>query len=241
MIADPTSSPDLDAWQEQGELASCHRRLLQEANVALTASPAPALLDHVQTIHRVLLAADPKALRGSVGWFGRLLGRDIVLQAESEALRSELGVHVTQARQKVGALATHDRQLQVLGAELQAAIEGVGQQSAMLAGEIVAGDNRGDSTRKLQHLATLATSFRITASHIELILLNHRDLIQRIEQMLPRVELLLDQQRMLRAGLSEQAAFAAAAHSLAALQGLEHVNVDMATHDIATLKAATPQ
>ena len=231
------ATPDVQALHAHvpDELAAQHRRLLQGANTQLAASPAPVLLECVQTIHRILLAANPRALRGSVGWFGRLLGRDIVMQAESEALRSELGVHVMQARQQLGSLAEHDRQLQALAIDMQGAIDWVSQQSTALAGEIVAGSNGGhDPTRQLQHLATLATSLRITASHIELILLNHGDLIQRVEQMLPRVELLLDQQRMLQAGLTEQAAFASATHSLEALHSLEPVNVAIAAHDDAT-------
>jgi len=203
VTSEPTLASDLETLHAQGdvpgEYAACHRRLLQDANGALAASPAPALLDSVHTIHRILLAANPEALRGSVGWFGRLLGRDIVLQAESEALRHELGVHVMQARQQLEMLSEHDRQLQTLGVELYAAVDGVDQQSVLVAGQIVASDKGSDSTRQLQHMATLAASLRITASHIELILLNHRDLIQRVQQMLPRVELLLDQQRMLQA------------------------------------------
>lgn len=234
MTSEPTSAADPDALLVQDALAAHHRRLLQDANAALAASPAPALLDNVQTIHRILLAANPGALRGSVGWFGRLLGRDIVLQAESEAMRGELGVHSLQVRQQLDALAEHDRQLQALGLGLHAAIDAIDNQSALLVGDIVARDGNSDATRQLQHLATLAASLRITASHIELILLNHRELIQRVEQMLPRVELLLDQQRMLRAGLTEQAALAAATQSLEALHGLEHVNVAIATHQDAT-------
>lgn len=249
MTSDPQAemkaSRYLDALRAEDDVSSehaaRHRRLLQEANASLTASPAPVLLDRVQTIHRIVLAANPKALRGSVGWFGRLLGRDIVLQAESETMRTELGVHVLGARRQLEVLAEHDRQLQALGVELHAAIGGVSQQSASLAGEIVKGAINSDSTRKLEQLATLATSLQITASHIELVLLNHRELVQRVEQMLPRVELLLDQQLMLRAGQTEQAAFAAATNSLEALHGLEHVNVALAGHDIATLKAATPR
>ena len=233
---------DLKAVREEqalagmpGELAVHHRKLLQDANTALAASPAPTLLEGVQTIHRILLAANPEALRGSVGWFGRLLGRDIVLQAESETLRSELGVHVLRARQQLAALAEQDLQLQALGIEMQAAIDRISQQSTKRAGEIMASDNSGnDATRQLQYLATLAASLRITASDIELTLLNHRELIQRVEQMLPRVELLLDQQRMLQAGLTEQAAFASATHSLEALHSLEPVNVAIARHDDAT-------
>lgn len=205
----------------------------------LMASPAPALLESVQTIHRILVAANPKALRRSVGWFGRLLGRDIVLQAESASLRNELGVHVVRAHGQLAALAENDQQLQAFAIELNAAIDEFGQQSTLPAEQIVAADT-SESTRQLQYRATFAASLRITVSHIELTLLNHRELNQRINQMLPGVELLLDQQRMLRAGLTEQAAFAAAMHSLQALQGLEHVNVVNATHSIAIPNDATP-
>ena len=239
MTSDPQAdlkSADMKALLVQddvsGEHAARHRRLLQEANAALSASPVPVLLDTVQTVHRILLAANPKALRGSVGWFGQLLGRDIVLQAESEALRAELGVHAVRTRQQLDVLAEHDRQLQTLGVELDAAIDGISQQTTLLAGEMAKDASNTDSTRKLQNLAALAASLRITARHIELVLLNQRDLIQRVQQMLPRVELLLDQQRMLRAGLTEQAAFAAATHSLEALQSLEHVNVGRAGPDL---------
>lgn len=205
----------------------------------LMASPAPALLESVQTIHRILVAADPKALHRSVGWFGRLLGRDIVLHAESESLRSELGVHVMRAHGQLAALAETDQQLQAFAIELNAAIDALGQQATLLAGQVVAGQSN-ECTRQLQQLATLVGSLQITASHIDLTLLNHRELMQRVEQMLPRVELLLDQQRMLQAGLTEQAAFAAATHSVRALQGLEHVNVINAAHSIAIPDDATP-
>src|SRR5690606_19594889 len=50
---------------------------------------------------------------------------------------------------------------------------------------------------RMQHLLTLASGYEVTASHIELTLLNHDGLVQRIERMLPEVELLLDQDRML--------------------------------------------
>lgn len=239
------ATPNLDALPVQGdvrgECGARHRRLLKDANVALAASPAPALMERVQTIHRILLAANPKALRSSVGWFGRLLGRDIVLQAEAEALRHGLGVHVLQARQQLDVLVKHDLQLRALGAESHSAIAEVEQQSAVLAGAMVTENGSSDAARQLQHLVTLATSSRTTASHLELTLLNHRDLIQRVEQMLPRVELLLDQQRMLQTGVTEQAAFAAATDALEALQGLEHVDVASAGHDIATSNAATPR
>ncbi len=213
----------------EGTYGAAHRRLLQQANAMLASSPSPVLLGCVQTIHQVLLSTDPKALRRSVGWLGRLLGRDIALQAESEALRSQLGVHVLQARRQLEALAEHNLELQALGTAVQLAINEIERQSTVLAGQVVADAN--DSLRRMQHLATLAASLRIAASHLDLTQVNHRGLSQRVEQMLPTVELLLDQQRMLRAGHTEQTAMQAATKTLEALQGLEHVNVTAATPD----------
>lgn len=235
MSQGPTLVPDAQA--EQG---AKHRRLLQEANAALAASPAPALLDCVQTIHRIVLAAAPRALRRSVSWWGRLLGRDITLQAEAEALRNQLGVLVLQARQQLQALVASDRQLQALGLELRAAIDELDQQSTQLAGQPVAA-HPDDAARRLHYLATLATSSRITASHLELTVLNHRDLHQRVEKMLPQVELLLDQQRMLRAGLSGQAALQSAASSMESLKGLESTALPDVPSAPSTPDDATPR
>jgi uncharacterized protein YaaN involved in tellurite resistance len=183
-----------------------HRRLQQQARATLAASPAPGLLEHLQAIHRIVLAAEPAALRRSVGWLGRLLGRDITLQVEANALRSELGVHVLQARQQLGRLAEHDQQLEALGVALRAAIEELDRQSSRLVGQ----PPTDEQQRGLHHLATLSTSLSTTASHLGLMVIHHRQLTQRARRILPHVEMLLDQQRMLRAGLSAQAALQAA-------------------------------
>ncbi len=243
MSSDLTPAPDPDAVDAQAAQGADHRRLLQAANAALASSPAPALLECVQTIHGIVLAADPKALRRSVGWFGRLLARDITLQSESEALRSQLGVHVLQARQQLQALVASDRQLQALGLALHGAIDELDRQSTLLAGS-AATDQRvehhcEDSAPRLHHLATLATSLTISASHLDLTVLNHRVLCQRVEQMLPQVELLMDQQRMLRAGLTDQAALRAAASSIETLQGLKPISLPSATPDYSTPDDAT--
>ena len=240
MRSDPPLAPNLEALHAQGEQGAHHRRLLQKANAALAASPAPALLERVQTIHRIMLATDPKALRRSVSWFGRLLARDITLQAEAEALRSQLGVHVLQARQQLQTLVQADRQLQALGLSLQASINELGQQSLRLAGQTVTAD-ADDDARRLQYLATLATSLKITASHLDLTVLNHHQLCQRVEQMLPRVELLLDQEQMLRAGLTEQTALQSAVSAIDALHSLPSVPMPDVPIDHSAPDDATPR
>lgn len=237
MSPDLTSAPNPDAVDAQAVQGAHHRQLLQQANATLAASPAPALLECVQTIHRIVLAADPKALRRSVSWFGRLLARDITLQAEAEALRSQLGVHVLQARQQLQALVESDRQLQALGLALHAAINELDQQSMQLTGQAAT----DESARRLHYLSTLAASLKITASHLDLTVINHRELIQRVEHRLPQVELLLDQQRMLRAGLTEQAALQSAARSMESLRILKPISLPDSTPDISVPDDTTPR
>ncbi|MGP1666134.1 MAG: hypothetical protein ACTS5I_09550 [Rhodanobacter sp.] len=240
---EPTSVPSLAGVDAQAEQGAHHRRLLQEANAALAASPAPALLDGVQTIQRIVLAANPKALRRSVSWWGRLLARDITLQAESEALRSQLGVYVMQARQDLQALADSDQKLHMLGLALHAAMSELGQQSTQLAAHAASGDAdvSNEVARRLHYLATLATSLKISASHLELTVRNHREMHQRVAQMLPHVELLLDQQRMLRAGLSERAALQSAVRSMHAVQALQPLSFPDATLHHSTPDDGTPR
>lgn len=226
--------------QSQGELGAHHRQLLQQANAALAASPATALLDCVQTLHHIVLASNPQALRRSVGWLGRLLARDITLQAESDALRGELGVHVLHARQQLQALVESDRQLQVFALAMHAAIAELGQQSTLLASQAVTGQP-DDGARRAHYLTTLASSLTITASHIDLTVLHHRELIQRVQQMLPQVELLLDQQRMLHAGLTRQAALQSAVSAMETLQGLQPMPLPDVSPQDATPHDATPR
>lgn len=237
MSPDPTSVPDPTAVDARAEEGARHRILLQQANAALAASPAPALLDCVQTIQRIVLAADPSALRRSVSWLDRLLARDITLQAEAEALRSQLGVHVLQARQQLQALAESDQQLQALGLELHAAIDQLGQQSTQLAGQPVT----DDSARRLHYLATLSGSCNTTASHLDLTVIHHRQLSQHVQQMLPQVELLLDQQRMLREGLTAHAALQSATNSMEALQHLQSTSLPDVTPSPSSPDDTTPR
>ena len=238
-----TNAPDPDAGDVQATQGAHHRRLLQETNAALASSPAPALLGCMQTIHGIVLAADPKALRRSVGWFGRLLARDITLQSRADALRSQLGLHLLQARRHLQALEANDQHLQELGVALRGAINALGRQAALLAARAAHDEeiesHPGDGARRLQHLAALATSLTTTASHLEFTVRHHHALCERVQQMLPQVELLVDQQRMLRAGLTEQAALRAATSSIETLQGFKPISLPGITTDNSTPDAAT--
>jgi len=178
-------------------IASAHHR---EAIEALSASPVPAMLDAVQAIGKVLLATDPRALRRSVGWLGLLLGRDIALRAESKTLRAQLGVHVLGVRSRLAEVVAHRERLAAHRQALLESAAALARHAADLAAMLATADPDAAApiASRMQHLVALASGYEVTASHIELTLLNHDGLVQRIERMLPEVELLLDQDRMLR-------------------------------------------
>lgn len=209
---------DISRYGEEAIQAARHR----DAIAALAASPLPGLLDAVEAVRKALLAVDPRALRRSVGWFGRLLGKDIALQAEADALRSQLGVHLVLVRGELAAAARHRV---VLERSREALLDAAGALSRDASGLAEALAQAPPATAaviapRMRHLATMAASYQVTAGHIELTLLNHDDLLGRIERTLPRVEILLDQDRMLRDDRASQAALRSATEALEAVHAL---------------------
>ena len=79
-----------------------------QAIASLDGSPVPALLEAVHALQAVLLSANPGALRARAGWIGRLLGRDLVLEAEGRVFRERLRVLVHDADAKLAAFARFD-------------------------------------------------------------------------------------------------------------------------------------
>ncbi len=217
-----TGTFDIAEASRFGEASVRHDLMRDAANMA-DASPAALLLKSVQTIHKVLLSADPRSLKRSIGWFGRLLGRDIALQAESEALRSHLRVDILEAHRLLHDLQLHDKRLQQLRDDFGQAIKQLDADVAALNSQVMDSTDVGLSTviaQRTQFLASLAYSYRMTGAHLDLTVTNHRELARRVALMLPRVELLLDQDRLLRAGHTENTAIQSAAQSMDGLVDL---------------------
>ena len=64
------------------------------------------------------------------------------------------------------------------------------------------------------HLLSLQQAWRITAAQLALARVNHRQLAQRIQPMLPLVQALLEQDGALRAARDDSAALHSASHAL---------------------------
>lgn len=201
------STADAIAHHDERELQpALHRAAID----AYRRSPVPALLQTVEALHKTLLAADPATLRRSVGWFGRLIGRDITLQAEGAALRHQLGVHARTAGEQIASLhayrdflSQHQGAMQSAAADLDAAADALEPAADQPEQQPAIGQRQ-------HHLRTVAQAYRLTAAHLQATLLNHDQLLGHLALLLPRVQLLLEQDRMLRDTHARQSALSQA-------------------------------
>lgn len=190
-----------------------------DAIAALDGSPVPALLEAVQALQAVLLSANPRALRARVGWLGRLLGRDLVLDAEGRVLRERLRQLVHDADAKLAAFARFDAAIASHEQRLLAAIDALASAIAELDAASAAAQPAALADaieRRRQHLLVLQQAWRIGASQLAMTRLNHRQLAQRIAPMLPLVQVLLEQERGLQASRRDADALQSANRALEA-------------------------
>lgn len=194
-----------------------------EAVASLDDSPVPALLDAVRALQSVLLSANPRALRAQVGWVGRLLGRDLVLASEGRALRERLRLLVHDAEARLAEFARFDA---AIAGHEQRLLAGVGALDEAVARLEAIPRDAADAVRtdaierRRQHLLTLQHAWRISATHLALARLNHRQLAQRIQPMLPLVQALLDQDGAVGAAGNDRDGLQSASSALASANAL---------------------
>ncbi|QIL19375.1 hypothetical protein [Thermomonas sp. HDW16] len=193
-----------------------------DAIASLEGSPVPALLESVHALQAVLLSANPHALRARVGWIGRLIGRDLVLEAEGRAFRERLRVLMLDADGRLAAFARFDEAIAAHEQRMLASIEALDAAIVHLG---TASATQSEATadaieRRRQHLLVMQQAWRITASQLALTRLNHRQLVQRIQPMLPLVQTLLDQQHATQAARDAGDTLQSASKALASANAL---------------------
>ena len=186
---------ELDVPSDEVGLLDAARRAQAEA--ASLPSPAHDIQATLRDLHAVLLSTDASALRKSVGFLGRLLGRDIDLQAQSDALREQLALLVLQARQRGEALERHNHALSTLRDRLAAIAQDLG---ALIAGVGANDPSATANHERLRMLEATRTGCALTAAQLDLLERNGRALATRYQHMLPTVEGLLVQHRAVLAG-----------------------------------------
>lgn len=198
----PTAADAIARHGEHQLQPALHRAAID----AYRRSPVPALLQTIEALHKTLLAADPAGLRRSVGWFGRLIGRDITLQAEGASLRRQLGVHARSADEQLAGLhAYRDFMLRHRDA-LQAAATDLDTTADALQPPADPQQQPLAAEQRRHHLHTVAQAYRLTAAHLQTTLLGHDRLLAHLALLLPRVHLLLEQDAMLRDAGTRQSA-----------------------------------
>lgn len=188
-----------------------------EAIASLGDSPVAGLLDSVHALQAALLSANPQALRRRVGWIGRLLGRDLVLEAEGRALRERLRVLVIDAEARLAFFSRFDAGIAAQEQRLLAAVDALGASIDALDGATPASllDTFADAIeRRRQHLLSLQQAWRITLAQLALTRVNHQQLAQRIQPLLPLVQSLLEQDDALRAARDDSDALHTASRAL---------------------------
>jgi hypothetical protein len=202
-----------------------------QAEAASLQSPAHDIQTTLRDLHAVLLSTDASALRKSVGFIGRLLGRDIDLQAQSDALREQLALLVLQARQRGDALERHNQALAALRDRLATITKDLG---TLIAGLDAHDPATPTSHERLRMLDATRTGCALTAAQLELLERNGRTLAARYQHMLPTVEGLLVQHRAVLVGhrdaigLRDAAALVASVE--AALPTLAPSNIETRIH-----------
>lgn len=221
-MTDEALPPTLDAIAVHGDGILRDARHAQ-AIESLEGSPVPALLESVHALQVVLLSANPEALRARVGLLGRLLGRDLVLEAEGNALRDRLRILMHDATARLAGFARFDEAIAEHEQRLLGSIEALDIAIADLDA------TRSDATtdvaadaleRRRQQLLLMQQAWRITTSQLAMTRLNHRQLAQRIQPMLPLVQILLEQQSAARAERDAGDTLQSASNALASANAL---------------------
>lgn len=201
-------------------------RVLAEHAAAVQALGLDAT-EAVQTILRdlraLLLVADPDAARRSVGFWGRLIGRDIRLRAEARALRERSGVLLIRAESQVERLREHHAALTLRAERLNEAMSALRVEMESLA-RLPSTDGDDRRQRQLAHLTTLHTTTALTASQLQLVAAGTRAVAERHAQQLPRLALLLAQQRGVQSGSGQGMQLSSARQALDELEAcIDHL------------------
>ncbi|MEG0185032.1 MAG: hypothetical protein RR704_16470 [Stenotrophomonas sp.] len=176
----PLPAPVLPPSADIAALSSYGAPLLQAIGVQQAAEAQAAgqgLVDALARIALALQATDPRALRRREGWWGRLLGRDVVRQA----LQAQLGVLALQAREQAQAVRVQGEQRReaIIDADAAAlALQAWGEHAGALLPQLPV-DAQAALTSRIDHLQRLAALHRIDAGQWRLLQAQDAALLER--------------------------------------------------------------
>lgn len=129
--------------------------------------PTAALLAELEAVVATVDHTDTRRSRRRTGWWGRLLGRDLVAQAQPDPVGSRIRLRLSAAQTQADALVVQTAALAPVANELQQKIADL---EALLAGARTTdvAEHADAWRRRLTHLELIATSWRSTVAQIAL-------------------------------------------------------------------------
>lgn len=204
---------------------------LARRETSLPAGAGEGLVAALARIAQALQAGNPARLRQQQSWWGRLLGRDVALEAEGCALRSQLGVLALQAREQAQHLQQHMQLRAAAIVDHSEAATALEAWAELAASRLASLDSAGQNalSQRLDHLRRLATLRRLEAGQWQLLQDQDSVLLQRFARI---HDVLLPAWR--QAALADQTVIAAA---LAGKAATLHAQID---DEVAAAQARLP-
>lgn len=157
-------------------------------DTALADSGAAALAACLHDLHRAMQAGKPREIRRGTGLIGRLLGRDVVAEAEADGLRQRLGVLLADADRSADHVRTHAVSQQSVHDALAQGIEriegAIRSARGWLDGDVAraAHPARGALERRLGQLATVQASWQVGMQQLQFLHRQQLELLARYQR-----------------------------------------------------------
>ena len=225
---------DVDAREFGAELVAAVD--LDAVATQLAQLPGAALLADLEAIVAAIDSIDPVRRRRRAGFWGRLLGRDLVAQAQPDPVQARIRLGLAAAQGHADELQQRSTALEQLSLRIQQQItrldERVASERNTLTAISIEDPRLALRYRRLDHLAAIATSWRSTIAQIALVRAHAEQLLARHAQVRDLLASLWQAQT------SAQAAGAALDHDgIARLQAALH---DLATTPSPSMSFAAP-
>ncbi len=135
---------------------------LGAVDARLSALPTAALLAELEAIVTAIDNTDPARRRRRAGFFGRLMGRDLVAAAQPDQAETRVRLHLQSAQALAQTLERQAAELVPVAADLR---EHGAQLHALIATHL---SSDAASTRRMQHLAAVAATWDTAVAQIDL-------------------------------------------------------------------------
>lgn len=193
---------------------------------------AAALVARLDELRRALQAHDPRSTRRGIGLVGRLLGRDVLAEAEAGELRSRLGTLVAAAQRSADALETRTALHRRLQDEARGAIAAIDAAVARARSWLAAlpdpdpgsGSDamglpgpRANLVRRLEQLSTVQAGRELALGQLALLQAQELELLARWQRIRDVLLPAWRQQALAEAGRSGRGHAEAAAKTWAAI------------------------